>query len=159
MLRRVVIPFLLAAGLVGPLASPASADQPTIQWLTDPISFVLPAGQFCAGFDAQVDIEQKAKIITFTDGGAAFAGVGTGKIFATVTNLSTGHSIRLDISGPAFFDATGLPYLGTGTWLIYIPGDPGSILYLVGRMNFIPEPYGIAPSLVRGRSMDMCLAL
>ena len=162
---RVVFRRLMAVAIcalcVTTIAAPAAhANPPSIQWFTEPVTFVLPADTFCAGFDTQVDIQQKAKVITFAgDQGAMFAAIGTGQIFATLTNLLTGYSITRNISGPAFFDSTGLPYVGTGTWFIYLPGDPGSILYLVGRMNFVPEPYGISPSLVRGRSIDMCSLL
>jgi hypothetical protein len=159
MIRR-ILALVLAAGLlllVG--AGPAAADPPTIQWLPSTDHFVLPADVFCPGFDVQVDVHQRAKLIIFGDGGAMFAAIGSGSIFETLTNLSTGHSITLNVSGPAFFDETGLPFVGSGTWAIFLPGDPGQILYLVGRMEFQPEPYGISPTLVRGRSIDLCPSL
>lgn len=147
----------MSAGLLLLLGVPsASADTPTIEWLPSTDSFVLPADVFCPGFDVRVDILQHAKLMVFDGGAGMFAAIGNGDIFATLTNLSTGHSITRNISGPAFFDATGLPFRGTGTWFIYLPGDPGQILYLVGHMEFQPEPYGISPTLVRGRSIDMC---
>jgi hypothetical protein len=149
----------LAAGLVLITAPAATADAPTITHLPTTDRLLLPAEEFCAGFDVQVDIQQTAKLIGFAGGGWMFVALGNGHITATLTNLSTGSTITRNISGPAFFDETGLPVLGTGAWFLYLPGDPGSILYLVGRMGFQPEPYGVSPTFVHGRTIDMCTLL
>jgi hypothetical protein len=75
--------------------------------------------------------------------------------------VETGESIRLSIPGPGFFetDASGDPTEGTGPWLIFIPGDPGSLLYVVGHIEFESEDFGVSPTSVSGRMLDLCAAL
>lgn len=161
MFRRALIVLLggvTMSTIVG--AQPAFADKPTIEYFTEPVTIPLPAGEFCANFDVTVQIEQNAKVITFSEeSGGAIGGIGTGQIFATVTNEATGESIRLAISGPGFFDRSGALVSGTGQWLLFIPGEPGQILYLVGQFTFNQEDYGVSPDVVRGQQVDLCTVL
>lgn len=154
-MRRMSVVLAVSSALLLPI-SQASAAAPVQVRFTDPVSFVLPGGQFCA-FDVQVDIEQKVKVITFSGKrGAAIGGLSTGKIFAVVTNLETRESHRIAIPGPSFFDVQGNIVLGTGPWLIY---EPGQIRYLVGRMRFVPGPLGVHAILLAGREVDYCAVL
>ncbi len=127
----------------------------------EPATLVLPGEDFC-GFDVRIDIEQNFRTITFSgDRGTWIGAIGVGKIMVTVTNLESDASIDLSIPGPGFFeaDASGNPEEGTGPWLIFIPGDPGMLLYIIGHIEFQIEDFGISPTSVQGRVTDLCLAL
>ena len=76
-----------------------------------------------------------------------------GKIKVVLTNLDTEESIALSIPGPGFIDAEGNTIVGTGPWVVFVPGQ---LLYLVGRITFEPGPFGVQPVEVRGRSVDLC---
>jgi hypothetical protein len=159
-MRKGLLIFVVAMGLVAATGT-AHAAAPVQEVFTEPATIELPGGEFCA-FDVQIDIEQNFRTITFSgDRGTWIGAIGTGKILATVTNLETGESIRLSIPGPGFFetDASGNPAEGTGPWLLFIPGDPGALLYVVGHIEFQAEEFGISPTSVRGRMLDLCPAL
>lgn len=150
-MRRLLVPIVLTLLLLPAL--PASADPPIQEWVSDPVSIVLPGSDFC-GFDVQADALQRFKIITFIgERGTAITGQTVGGIRVRLTNLQTGESIFLSIPGPGFIDATGSLVVGTGPWLVFVPGQ---ILYVVGRITFRPGPFGVEPDVVRGRSTDLC---
>lgn len=151
-MRRAVAALTCAALLV--LVAPAaSADPPIQERISDPVSFVLPGSDFC-GFDMQVDAEQKFKVITFTgQRGTWWTTLTAGKLKAVLTNLETEESIEISIPGPGFIDVDGNLMVGTGPWLIFVPGQ---VLYLIGHITFEPGPFGVQASSVSGRSIDLC---
>ena len=155
-MRRAVAALTCTAALLVFVAPSASADPPFQVRISDPFTTVLPGGDFC-GFDVQADVEQKFKIITFSgDRGT----------------LWTAHDRRQDQGGPdeprdrgdarpehprpGFPRRHGNPITGTGPWLVFVPGQ---LLFLVGHITFEPGPFGVQPSVVRGRSLDLCEAL
>lgn len=136
------------------LAAPAAADPPIQETISGPASILLEAPEFCPSSDIQVDVEQQFKLITFTrDTAFGLTSITVGKIFATVTNLETGESVHLAIPGPGFLDATGLPVVGTGPWLIF---NPGSVEFIRGFIEFVPSPTGVEANVVRGTTIDVC---
>jgi hypothetical protein len=142
-------------------ATPAAADPPVQTWITGPATLILPGGEFCADFDVQVDVQQKFKVIMFAnETGWGFSGITTGgSIQATLTNLDTDQSVTVRIPGPGFIDASGIPIIGAGPWLIFLPGSPGSIQYLIGRMQFTPTEFGVDVELLAGQQLDLCQEL
>jgi hypothetical protein len=149
--RRLLVGIVLTVLLLP--ASPASADPPIQEWVSDPVSIVLPGSDFC-GFDVQADALQKFKIITFTgERGTAITAQTVGGIRVRLTNLETDESTFVSIPGPGFIDATGSLVVGTGPWLVFLPGQ---LLYVVGRIEFVTGPFGVEPHVVRGRSLDLC---
>jgi hypothetical protein len=150
--RPVRILLVLAVALVA-TASPAFANRPFQVRISDPLSILLPGSDFC-GFDVQAEVEQKFKLITFSGRrGTAWTAMTVGKLKAVLTNVETQDSITLNIPGPGFIDANGNTIVGTGPWLVFVPGQ---LLYLVGHITFKPGPFGVQPDVVRGRSLDIC---
>jgi hypothetical protein len=141
---------------VATVPSPAAAEAPFRERISDPASYVLPGEDFC-GFDVAVDIEQKFTFIEFSgDRGTWIGALTVGKIKAVLTNVETDRSIAVSIPGPGFIDVEGNLILGTGPWLIFVPGQ---LLHLVGHITFESGPFGLQPAEVRGRSLDLCEAL
>jgi hypothetical protein len=150
--RPVRILLVLAVALVA-TPSPAFATRPFQVRISDPLSVLLPGSDFC-GFDVQAEVEQKFKLIAFSgDRGTLWTALTVGKIKAVLTNVETQDSITVNIPGPGFIDANGNTIVGTGPWLVFVPGQ---LLYLVGHITFKPGPFGVQPDVVRGRSLDLC---
>jgi hypothetical protein len=144
---------ILAIGILVTSTGPAAADPPFQVRISDPVSLVLPGGEFC-DFDVQVDVEQKFKFIAFSGNrGTWWTAMTVGKIKVVLTNLETEESLTLSIPGPGFIDADGNLLVGTGPWVVFVPGQ---LLYLVGNITFEPGPFGVQPAEVRGRSIDLC---
>jgi hypothetical protein len=157
-MRAIRISPIVAAAtiLVALLPGPASATPPFQERISDPVSLVLPGADFC-GFDVQAEVEQKFKFIAFSGNrGTLWTAMTVGKIKVVLTNLETDASIAVSIPGPGFIDADGNTIVGTGPWVVFVPGQ---LLYLVGHITFEPGPFGVQPVEVRGRSLDLCEAL
>ena len=152
-MRRTFVALTCTVTALVLLAPAASAVKPFQIRIEEPASFVLPGSDFC-GFDVQVDAEQKFKVIIFSgDRGTWIGGLTAGKIKIVLTNLETDESIALNISGPGFLDVDGNLVQGTGPWVIFIEGH---IQYLVGHITFVPDPFGVRASEVRGRVVELC---
>jgi len=152
-MRRAVAALTCTAALVVFLAPAASADPPFQERISDPFSVVLAGSDFC-GFDVEAEVEQKFKFIAFSGNrGTLWTAMTVGKLKAVLTNVETDESITVTIPGPGFIDAEGNTIVGTGPWLVFVPGE---LLFLVGHIEFEPGPFGIQPAVVRGRSLDLC---
>jgi len=122
--RPVRLLLALAVGIVIVTPASALADPPFQERISDPVGVVLPGTDFC-GFDVQAEIEQKFKVIIFSgDRGTLWTGMTVGKIKAVLTDAETGETISLSIPGPGFLDASGTPIVGTGPWVVFVPGQP-----------------------------------
>jgi hypothetical protein len=153
---RRFISLLAAAIFVAMIATPATAEPPFQVRITDPMTVLLPGEDFC-GFDVQAEVEQKFKFIAFSGNrGTLWTAITVGKIKVVLTNLETGETLPVNIPGPGFIDADGNTIVGTGPWLVFVPGQ---LLFLVGHITFEPGPFGVQPTVVRGRSLDLCAAL
>ena len=153
--RRSIL-LLGAAILVALIPSPASAAKPFQQRISDPLSILLPGSDFC-GFDVQAEAENKFKLIVFSGHrGTFWTAMTVGKIKVVLTNVDTGESVALSIPGPGFLDADGNTLVGTGPWLVFVPGQ---LLYLTGHITFEPGPFGVQPAEVSGRTIDLCETL
>ncbi len=149
-MRRASAALVLLAVIAA--AAPASADPPVQVRVSDPVEVVLPGADFC-GFDVFADVEQKFKVITFTGSrGTLITSLSVGSISGTFTNMQTGESVRLVFPGPGFFSATGDIVVGTGPWLVFLPGQ---ILFVRGRIEF----HGGEPVSIVGRTLDLCQIL
>jgi hypothetical protein len=156
-MRRAVAALTCTAALLLITAPSAWADPPFQERISDPVSLVLPGGEFCDDFDVQVDVEQKFKFIAFAgDRGTWISAMTVGKIKVVLTNLDSGGSIALSIPGPGFIDVEGNLLVGTGPWLIFIPGE---VLLVTGHITFTGTPPQVEPVEIRGRSVDLCEAL
>lgn len=152
--------LLGAVTMVAFFAGPAAATRPDHIKVTDPVTFVLPADVFCPGFDVEVAYEQNYPLIIFGGPiGWGFSAITGGFLGASVTNLTSGETLDLNISGPGFYNDSGIPIVGTGPWLIFLPGDPGSIEFVVGHIEFVETEFGVDIGTVRGTRQDLCEAL
>ena len=152
-MRRAVAALTCTTALLVLLAPAASADPPFQERISDPLSVLLAGDDFC-GFDVQAEVEQKFKLIQFSGNrGTLWTAMTVGKIKAELTNVETGESLNVNIPGPGFIDAEGNTIVGTGPWLVFVPGQ---LLFLVGHITFEPGPFGVQPAVVRGRSFNLC---
>lgn len=147
--------FALAVAAVF-LAPVAAADKP----LKEPLPFPDATGQFCEDFPVLVHAtENRGTAHVFSTGAVAF----TGTLKVEVTNLDTGKTIALNISGPGKISADGTTLTGSGPWLFFGeagffgPGSPPELSTNSGR---------IAISLIDGsfisrigHSVDLCPVL
>ena len=153
MLRRLIV-IVGVVVLTGALAGPADATPPVQVRISAPATVVLEAPDWCPSADVQFDVRQNYKMITFSGStGFGFTSITAGPIFIVATNLDSGASVTLPSSGPGFLDASGTPIIGTGPWLLF---NPGSVLYLRGRMEFTPNEFGVEATVVHGTSRDVC---
>jgi hypothetical protein len=105
---------VLAAALA--FAPSAAADKPTMA----PAPFGEFTGRYCTGFPVRIrELTNRGTLKVFSTGAA----MTTGTLTVEVTNLTTGKSVELNISGPARFSADGTTLVGTGRWLFF--GEPG----------------------------------
>jgi hypothetical protein len=105
---------ILATSLA--LAAPAAADKPMVV----PSPFGEFTGEYCDDFAVRIrETTNRGKTIIFSSGAA----VTTGTLKVEVTNLETGKTISLNISGPAMFSSDGTTLFGPGAWLLF--GEPG----------------------------------
>ncbi len=155
-MRRTIAALTCTTALLVLLAPAASAKPPFQERISDPLSVLLAGDDFC-GFDVQAEVEQKFKLIQFSGNrGTLWTAMTVGKIKAELTNVETGESLNVNIPGPGFIDAQGNTIVGTGPWLVFVPGQ---LLFLVGHITFEPGPFGVQPAVVRGRSFNLCDAL
>ncbi len=102
---RALLPLVLLALFLTP--SVALADKPTREPVpaAEPLRFA--AGEVCA-FPVLIEVpESKTKVLTFTDdSGTPLRQLITGKLRLRVTNLATGESLVVNVSGPGFLTFT-----------------------------------------------------
>ena len=93
------------------LAPSAAADKPIIE----PAPFGEFTGQYCEDFLVRVrETTNRGTAKIFSDGSVII----TGTLKVDVTNLETGKTISLNISGPAMFSSDGATLVGVGRWLL-----------------------------------------
>jgi hypothetical protein len=107
------------------LAPSAAADKPIIE----PAPFGEFTGQYCEDFLVRVrETTNRGTAKIFSDGSVII----TGTLNVDVTNLETGKTISLNISGPAMFSSDGTTLVGVGKWLFFgeagFLGRPGPTL-------------------------------
>jgi hypothetical protein len=151
-----VLGALLAACAAMALVPTAAADPPT----REPLPFLEATGQFCTDFQVHIAATQNKEALTIFSSGAALV---TGVLKVEVTNLSTGTSLVLNISGPGRFNVDG-SISGAGTWLLFgeagqLPGPDPGLLLITGRISVTTGPAGITSFTVTGTQQDVCDAL
>jgi hypothetical protein len=123
---------------------------------------VLPAGDFCQGFDVHL-VTYSASTERPRPGSGFFAGPG----FATVTNTTTNKTLTYNISGPGTVSSDGstLTVDARGTNLFWttkansFKGVP-QISYTSGPVHFAVDAAGLTTEYSHtGRTTDVCAAL
>jgi len=156
--RRTALALGVACVLVVTLVSLASAAKPTRQLI--PASEDIVIGD--CGFPVEIDfLREKGTLTTFTDeSGAVVFELTTGPFVVAVTNLETGESLRLNISGPGMFrvekDGTAT-FTGAGPWLFFgfSPAE-GFPTFFLTEGKFVFED-GTFTQV--GRLVDLCAEL
>lgn len=147
--------LFVATALVALLAATAaSAGKP----VREPLfleGFELP--KVCA-FPVFIEITANKEFVTFFEDGRIHV---TGKLFARLTNLDSGESLDLNISGPALISPDSERIHGRGLFILFPEdvGGPGLVL-TTGRLDIIRGEDGFVDEFdLRGRSVDVCAAL
>ena len=137
--RMFVVSLLLLATV------PVIAQKPTIQYTPFPVAGVVSPTAGLCGFDILIVPEpgrpNGEKIILFGN-----TGIVSGPFFLTLTNLSTGKTVNVSVSGPALltFSGTTTTLVGMGPGLVAFPPAPLSVTSAAG----LP-----AVPLLRGRAV------
>jgi hypothetical protein len=108
-------------------------------------------------FPVLVEATANKEFVTFFDDGRILV---TGKLFVRLTNVETGKSLELNISGPVTITETEV-IRGRGL-LILFPEDAGGpgLLLTSGRVVLIRGEDGfLANATFKGRTVDVCAAL
>lgn len=145
--------------LVALPAAGAGADQPTRMVEDASADFTTES----CGFPVRVQYEGHLTFLTFDANGTGttrlFVG---GTVVATLTNLATGASLRVNISGPLFEDTApdgSIDSPGPGPWLFPrrnpITGEPG-IWLLRGVNTLTVDAAGNATWSFVGTSENLC---
>ncbi|HSL16185.1 MAG TPA: hypothetical protein VK962_07880 [Actinomycetota bacterium] len=147
----VVVPILALAQ-----AGPASTGPPTQVRITEQLVEDLPAGEDFCPDPVRIAWDLDFKKISFAEPiGQGIWALTVGSIKAVVTNMKTGTSVSLDVSGPAFLDTTvdpPRPVFGTGHTLLF---TEEGLLYASGRLT-----RDAAGELhLNGQTRDVCAML
>ena len=166
-IRSLVAVLLVLLALLP--ASAALADKPTREPLPAPEPLEFAAGEVCA-FPVRIEaVDSKNKAVTFTDeDGNPVRQIITGTLRMRVTNLATGESLVVNVSGPGFltFTADGLATVTLGgRGLLFlragIDAPPAGVFLVSGRLVLAIGPAGEVTEIVSrtGQLQDLCAAL
>jgi hypothetical protein len=116
-----------------------------------------PAGAVCAfPVNALILAIGPGHAIFFDGQGVGFGGMTFGALKLTITNMDTGASATVNISGPGGITGDGLPVLGRGPWVIFEPIGEGGIRLFRGLTRFVPVSYGVHGISIAGTEEDLC---
>lgn len=127
---------------------------PSFSLAEAPVQEEFPNGPFVidassCGFPVLVEpAGGRSKLFTFSNGDQIIAG----PFVATVTNLDSGKSTHINVSGQAMFDASTNVFVTTGGTILI---DPGSLLYVHGPIIFDAS----GRTIVSRSVTDMCAVL
>jgi hypothetical protein len=132
-MRRILVP-MAAAALLAVMSAPASAVPPLHERFPNADATLT---DHCT-FDVFIDVvEDKETLTTFFDqDGNILRQRVTGVLKVELTNLSSGKTVFLNISGPGTFipqEDGSLTILGEGSWLLlFLANRPGELLFTHG---------------------------
>ncbi len=163
--RRLIIALAIITLLLIPTAG-ASADEPSRED-APPLDMVFTG--VCDFPVEAVTLVNRGKLTTFYNRiGEPVRQIGTGALKVQLTNLATGESLVVNISGPVFIkpqaDGTATITLGGRSLLILragIDAPPAGLLLNSGQLRFTVDPEGAVTEIVSqsGRQQDLCAAL
>jgi hypothetical protein len=109
-------------------------------------------------FPVRIEITANKEYVKFFSDGRLLV---NGKLFVRITNLDTGKSMDVNISGPANVTPTSERNMGRGLLLLFPEDAAGPGVFLnTGRLDVIRGEDGfITNYTVRGTSVDVCAAL
>jgi hypothetical protein len=161
-MRRVLTAVAISAAILVATSPVATAGPPTIVKFPKGTSDLGnlndgPTGPVCT-FPVHGVVQSLGggHAILFDGQGVAYEGFGFGALRLTITNMDTGKSVTVNISGPGGITSEGLPVTGWGPWAIFEPISKGGIRFFHGRMEFVPVSYGVHAILLSGTEEDLC---
>jgi hypothetical protein len=153
MILRAILTAVALTVAAMSFAPVAAGDKP----LMVPSPFPDATGQFCEDFPVLVHATTNQGVTrVFSSGAILF----TGSLKVEVTNLDTGKTIALNISGPGKIGAEGSTLVGTGPWLFFGeagffgPGSPPELSTNSGRFAIDLADGSFISRL--GHSVDLC---
>ena len=153
-LRRPLFVVCAAAFLAVFAGSAAHGAQP----IREPLVIEDPDFDNLCQFPVRIEITANKEYVKFFSDGRLLV---NGKLFVRITNLDSGESIDVNISGPASVTPTSERNMGRGILLLFPEDAGGPGLFLnTGRLDIIRGEDGfITNYTVRGTSVDVCAAL
>ena len=157
MIKRAILYGVIALAAAAVLAPGAAADPP----ISEPVGDLNLTGPFCKGFDVEILTTANKEVNRIFSSGVSLV---TGVLKVEVTNLSTGKTLALNISGPGKVSADGSTLTGGGPWLIFgeagvLPGPDPGMFFTHGHITLTLSPTQITSMVVRGKVVDICAAL
>jgi hypothetical protein len=152
--RRRAFAFITVSLLTVLAAGAASAEQP----IREPLVIEDEEFNNLCQFPVLLEITANKEYVKFFSDGRLFV---NGKLFARITNLDSGESIDVNISGPAHLTLDSERTSGRGIFLLFPEdvGGPGLVL-TTGRVDVIRGEDGFITDLsVKGTTFDVCAAL
>jgi hypothetical protein len=158
-MRRFLPLVVLAAAAALVLPTAAGADKP----VKEPIEFEPFVLEGVCSFPAFVEADEKEKARIFPDGVVSI----TGKFKARITNLDSGRSVELNVSGPTTLtpqpDGTLVEILRGHAGIILFSTDVGGPAFLLttGRVVIVYDEEGNVRSFEHhgGTTTDICALL
>jgi hypothetical protein len=162
-MRRILVALTVAVATTAPLVPAHAAEPPTIVRFGPTVTIDLgnladAVGAPVCDFpvDGVVRAIASGHEILFNGQGVAYSAFTAGALIFTLTNMDTGKSITVNASGPGYLDATGLPVIGYGPWVVFEPIADGGLGYYRGKTRFVPAPYGFHAISVSGTAVNLC---
>jgi hypothetical protein len=150
-MKRAILCGVVALAAAALLAPSAAAEKP----IKEPLPSQNVTAQFCPDFQVEIATTANKEVIHIFSSGV---------LKVEVTNVETGKTVALNISGPGKISADGSTISAHGTWLLYgeagqLPGpDPGMFL-VTGHTTLQVSPTGIESMSTRGTVQDVCALL
>lgn len=154
------IPYTVVGVVLAALLVPTAAADPPLKV---PFASGDITGQFCEDFEVSVHAtDDRASLHIFSSGEALI----TGTLKVEVTNLESGKTLALNISGPGKIAADGGSLRGTGRWLLFGeagelgPGSDAGMFLVAGQLELDLDEVGLIETVeTRGHVEDVCAAL
>jgi hypothetical protein len=160
-MKRLAILATAAVLAAGGVATGASANQPAREPQPLPPGTTFDLDGICS-FHAQILIlTSKAYTLTFGNGSQ----ISTGQLFVRVTNLDSGKSLDLNISGPGFGAVDSNVFTLSGRSLVFFfpgdrgPGSPGLLVLTSGPVVLTGTETGVTVDMTSASVTDLCAAL
>lgn len=155
--RRVAASLGLVAVLLALAAAPVLGAKPDRDYLEPETFTVEGACEFPVEI-ADIKVRFKETLWERPDGTLVL--IGNGQWLSRLTNLESGASITISISGPDFvrIGEDGFSDVGTGAWLQWGFEDGGMVL-THGRFEWVGDSIEDAVATLHGHSQDICARL
>jgi hypothetical protein len=156
-MKRAILCGAVALAAAALLAPSAAAEKP----IKEPLPSQNITAQFCPDFQVEIATTANKEVIHIFSSGVALI---TGVLKVEVTNVETGKTVALNISGPGKISADGSTISAHGTWLLYgeagqLPGPGPGMFLATGHTTLQVSPTGIESMSTRGTVQDVCALL